>query len=54
MVQLAADVKAAWDCDYPEEKILSMWGYLDYVYKAILDYHGGNLYPLHRVDYGDF
>ena len=34
--QLAIDVKAAWD-NYPNEKILSMWGYLDYVYKAILD-----------------
>ena len=51
--KLAADVEAAFDA-YPEEKIDLMWGTLEYIYKAILEYMGGNTYPLHSVDDGDF
>ena len=43
--KLAADVEAAFGA-YPDEKIDLMWGTLEYIYKAILEYMGGNTYPL--------
>ena len=50
---LAVDVKEAW-MDYPEDKISRMWDHLDYIYKSILDFEGGNLYPEHKVEYEKF
>ena len=45
--KLAEDVRTCFDT-YPEAKVAGMWDYLDYIYEAIIDAHGGNLYPQHR------